>query len=106
LVSAIRGADLEKLATVPGIGKKSAGRIALELKDKLTKLDPSPMVSAQVPGGTKPDTTFDDALSALVNLGYRPQDAKSALQQVKRTKPDSMDLKELIRDSLKELARG
>ncbi len=106
LVSAIRGADLEKLATVPGIGKKSAGRIALELKDKLTKLDPSPMVSARMPGGTKPDTTFDDALSALVNLGYRPQDAKGALQQVKKMKPDSIPLKELIRDSLKELARG
>jgi Holliday junction DNA helicase RuvA len=106
LVSAIRGADLEKLATVPGIGKKSAGRIALELKDKLTKLDPSPMVSAQMSEGTKPDTTFDDALSALVNLGYRPQDAKGALQQVKKMKPDSLPLKELIRDSLKELARG
>jgi Holliday junction DNA helicase RuvA len=106
LASAIRGADLEKLATVPGIGKKSAGRIALELKDKLTKLDPSPMVSAQMSEGTKPDTTFDDALSALVNLGYRPQDAKGALQQVKKMKPDSLPLKELIRDSLKELARG
>jgi Holliday junction DNA helicase RuvA len=106
LVSAIRGADLEKLATVPGIGKKSAGRIALELKDKLEKLDPSPMVSTRFPGGEKQDTTFDDALSALVNLGYRPQDAKGALQQVKKMKPDSMPLKELIRDGLKELARG
>jgi Holliday junction DNA helicase RuvA len=106
LVSAIRGADLEKLATVPGIGKKSAGRIALELKDKLTKLDPGPTVSPQLPGGAKPDTTFDDALSALVNLGYRPQDAKGALQQVKKMKPDSLPLKDLIRDSLKELARG
>jgi len=106
VVSAIRTADLEKLATVPGIGKKSAGRIALELKDKLDKLDPSPTVSTRFPGGEKQDTTFDDALSALVNLGYRPQDAKGALQQVKKMKSDSMVLKDLIRDSLKELARG
>lgn len=106
VVSAIRTADLEKLATVPGIGKKSAGRIALELKDKLAKLDPSPTVSTRFTGGEKQDTTFDDALSALVNLGYRPQDAKGALQQVKKMKPDSMVLKDLIRDSLKELARG
>jgi holliday junction DNA helicase RuvA len=106
LVSAIGAADLEKLATVPGIGKKSAGRIALELKDKLTKLDSSPTGSSRLSEGGKSDATFDDALSALVNLGYRPQDAKGALQQVKKLKPDAMALKELIRDSLKELARG
>lgn len=106
LASAIRAADLEKLATVPGIGKKSAGRIALELKDKLTKLDPSPTVSSRLPGEGKLDATFDDALSALVNLGYRPQEAKGALQQVKKSKPDSMALNDLIRDGLRELARG
>lgn len=106
LVSAIQAADLEKLATVPGIGKKSAGRIALELKDKLTRLDSSANGSSRLSGAGKPDTTFDDALSALINLGYRPQDAKGALQQVKKQNPEVMALKELIRDSLKELARG
>ena len=106
VVSAIRTADLEKLATVPGIGKKSAGRIALELKDKLAKLESSPVVSSRLSGGEKRDSTFDDALSALINLGYRPQDAKGALQQVKKMKPDSLVLKDLIRDTLKELARG
>jgi len=106
VVSAVRTADLEKLATVPGIGKKSAGRIALELKDKLAKLESSPVVSSRLSGGEKQDSTFDDALSALINLGYRPQDAKGALQQVKKMKPDSLVLKDLIRDTLKELARG
>lgn len=106
LVSAIQTADLEKLATVPGIGKKSAGRIALELKDKLTRLDSSANSSSRLSGAGKPDSTFDDALSALINLGYRPQDAKGALQQVKKQNPEVMALKELIRDSLKELARG
>lgn len=106
LASAIHAADLEKLATVPGIGKKSAGRIALELKDKLTKLHPGSPASSGVPVGERHDATFEDALSALINLGYRPQDAKGALQQVKKVKPDSVVLKELIRDSLKELARG
>jgi len=106
LVSAIHAADLEKLATVPGIGKKSAGRIALELKDKLTKLHPGAHASSGVPVGERHDATFEDALSALINLGYRPQDAKGALQHVKKVKPDIVLLKELIRDSLKELARG
>lgn len=106
LASAIQAADLEKLATVPGIGKKSAGRIALELKDKLAQLQPGPSGCSELPVGDRQDATFDDALSALVNLGYRQQDAKGALQQVRKMKPDSIALKELIRDSLKELARG
>jgi Holliday junction DNA helicase RuvA len=105
LVSAIQGDDIEKLTTVPGIGKKSASRLALELKDKLAKLDPASTPS-RLPADEKHDTTFDDALSALVNLGYRSQDAKMALQQVKKMNPAPMVLKELIRDSLKELARG
>jgi len=106
LALAIQAADLEKLATVPGIGKKSAGRIALELKDKLAKLHPGSPGSSGLPVGDRQDATFDDALSALVNLGYRVQDAKDALRQVKKLKPDPVVLKELIRDSLKELARG
>jgi Holliday junction DNA helicase RuvA len=41
-----------------------------------------------------------------VNLGYRPQDAKEALKQVKKSNPESIVLKDMIRESLKELARG
>jgi Holliday junction DNA helicase RuvA len=52
------------------------------------------------------DAIFDDALSALVNLGYRPQDAKDALKQVKKSNAESIALKDMIRESLKELARG
>jgi holliday junction DNA helicase RuvA len=49
---------------------------------------------------------FDDALSALVNLGYRPQDAKDALKRVKQSNAETIVLKDMIRESLKELARG
>jgi holliday junction DNA helicase RuvA len=106
LASAIQAADTEKLATVPGIGKKSAGRISLELKDKVFKLNPGSPRSPGLPEGERQDSTFEDALSALVNLGYRPQDAKGALQKVRKVQSDAMVLKELIRESLKELARG
>lgn len=105
LVSAIQSGDIDKLSTVPGIGKKSAGRLALELKDKTGKIS-----IAGVPGEAAVKVTVDgpyeDALSALVNLGYRPQDAKDALKRISATTEGSMALKDLIREGLKELARG
>ena len=105
LVSAIQSGDVEKLTTVPGIGNKSAGRLVLELKDKVEKLHPG-LASASESPRQGEDATFDDALSALVNLGYRPQDAKEALKQVKKSNAKSIVLKDMIRESLKELARG
>ena len=105
LVSAIQSGDVEKLTTVPGIGNKSASRLVLELKDKVEKLHPG-LASASEVSRQGHDATFDDALSALVNLGYRPQDAKEALKQVKKSNAESIVLKDMIRESLKELARG
>ena len=105
LVSAIQSGDIEKLTTVPGIGNKSASRLVLELKDKVEKLHPG-LASASESPRQGEDATFDDALSALVNLGYRPQDAKEALKQVKKSNAKSIVLKDMIRESLKELARG
>jgi Holliday junction DNA helicase RuvA len=105
LVRAIQSEDVEKLATVPGIGKKSAGRIALELKDKVDKIH---CVRPQATAADAPvlDGPYEDALSALVNLGYRAQDAKEALKRVTQAATESLALKELIRQGLKELARG
>lgn len=105
LIRAIQSEDVEKLGTIPGIGKKTAARIALELKEKFAKIHASltatmkeePAVSAGL---------YDDALSALVNLGYRPQDVKDALKTVSKTAESQAGLKELIREGLKELARG
>jgi holliday junction DNA helicase RuvA len=105
LVSAIQSGDVEKLTTVPGIGNKSASRLVLELKDKIGKLHPGVAPASDSPRQGQ-DAIFDDALSALVNLGYRPQDAKDALKQVKRSNTESIVLKDMIRESLKELARG
>ena len=105
LVSAIQSGDVEKLETVPGIGKKSAGRLVLELKDKLTKLHPALMPhDAQLLKGR--DEQFDDALSALTNLGYRASDAKEALKAAQQSRSGPLTLQELIRESLKRLARG
>ena len=105
LVSAIQSEDVGKLTTVPGIGNKSASCLVLELKDKVGKLYPALAPASDLPRQGE-DATFDDALSALVNLGYRPQDAKEALKQVKKSNAAPIVLKEMIRESLKELARG
>jgi Holliday junction DNA helicase RuvA len=105
LVSAIQSGDVEKLETVPGIGKKSAGRLGLELYDKVAKLHPA-LTSHDTHVSKAGDDIFDDALSALTNLGYRPSDAKEALKAAQRSRSGSMTLQELIRESLKNLARG
>lgn len=105
LVHAIQTEDVEKLATVPGIGKKSAGRITLELKDKVGKIHGAPP-QATAADASEPDGPYEDALSALINLGYRAQDAKEALKRATKAATGSLVLKELIREGLKELARG
>jgi Holliday junction DNA helicase RuvA len=106
LVSAIRSGDVEKLTTVPGIGQKSASRLVLELKDKIGKLNPGLATVGDAPRQGQ-DAIFDDAMSALVNLGYRPQDAKDALKRVRQqSNAETLVLKDMIRESLKELARG
>ena len=107
LISAVQAGDMAKLATVPGIGKKSAGRIALELKDKVERLHPASHKTSDTSIGP-PDQLQDDALSALVNLGYRTGDAKEALKRITqaRSEQEPLALKDLIREALKDLAKG
>ena len=90
--------DISTLSAIPGVGRKTAERLALELKDKFSELNLQPetaTASIDTPrGGIK-----DDAVSALVNLGYKKAQAEQALKKVWRdeAKPS---LEELIRDSL------
>jgi Holliday junction DNA helicase RuvA len=105
LVSAIRAGDVEKLASVPGIGKKTAARIALELKDKVERLRVTPAPIPQASSGPL-GRLQDDALSALVNLGYKSADVKEAITRAAQVRPDPIPLTELIREVLKDLARG
>ena len=105
LIAAVQAGDVDKLATVPGIGKKSAGRIALELKDKVARLHPAATQTSDVTSGLT-DRLQEDALSALVNLGYRAAEAKEVLKRMTYTRPNQMTLRDLIREALKDLARG
>ncbi|HEX2055194.1 MAG TPA: Holliday junction branch migration protein RuvA [Nitrospiraceae bacterium] len=104
LLSAIQADDIDKIATVPGIGKKSAGRIVLELKEKAARIYPSAGPVSTGPAGAS-DRLHDDALSALVNLGYRQADVKEVVKRILRGPPSPSSLQDLIREALKELAR-
>ena len=74
MVGAIRGNDVARLTRIPGIGKKTAERMVLELRDKL----PAPGSSA-APAISAISATEEDVLSALVNLGYQRSAAEKAL---------------------------
>lgn len=105
LASAIQSGDIGKLSTVPGIGKKSAERMVLELKDKVARLQSvSASVAPAIDGLSS--QVHEDALSALVNLGYRAQEAKDIIKRITQSQSDPIPLKDLIRETLKELARG
>jgi len=72
LVSAIKSSDVAQLTRIPGIGKKTAERVVLELKDKLDEF-------ASAPAAPSRSATEDDVLSALVNLGYQRGVAEKAV---------------------------
>lgn len=104
LAAAIRNDDHKTLASVPGIGKKSAGRLALELKDKVEKLGVA-VDHRTARAGEPSGKLMDDALSALVNLGYRAGDVKDVIKQVLAGRNGETPLQDLIRSALKELAK-
>ena len=105
LFSAIQAGDIEKLGTVSGIGKKSAARIALELKDKVARLHPAGEQAASG-SGQPANPLYEDALSALVNLGYRQPDVKEALKRIEKSGAMAQGLEGAIREALKDLAKG
>jgi holliday junction DNA helicase RuvA len=77
MVGAIRGNDVGRLTRIPGIGKKTAERMVLELRDKLPAAAGTSTVAAPVMSPAE-----EDVLSALVNLGYAPAAAEKALAGV------------------------
>jgi Holliday junction DNA helicase RuvA len=78
LAQALTQSDLSKLATIPGIGKKTAERLVLELKDKVGKLDLSSLPAAEV-RVIPADDVAEDVISALLNLGYKEPQVRKAL---------------------------
>jgi Holliday junction DNA helicase RuvA len=80
LVTAIRSADHATLTRIPGIGKKTADRVVLELKDKLEEMVVPATAGSAAQGATHLGAAGDDAISALVNLGYQRPVAQKAVE--------------------------
>ncbi len=103
LTRAVLAQDKAMVTRAPGVGPKVGGRIISELKDKVGDL-------ALGPGAAGPDAApvaqgpAVDAISALVNLGYRPAEAHRAVQTAANSLGEAAELQALIRDSLRHLA--
>jgi holliday junction DNA helicase RuvA len=105
LTLAIASADLGRLSTIPGIGKKTAERIVLELRDKMRDLAAELSQSGVSDGIVRAPDADQDVVSALVNLGYKPAQAERAVADARRDRPDA-PFHELLRASLNRLSRA
>jgi Holliday junction DNA helicase RuvA len=102
LSQAVAAQDRTMVGRASGVGPKLAGRIVSELKDKVPAFEGFEPAPAGQAGGPL-DSRLADAVSALVNLGYRQADAMSAVARVNRAEGGEASLELLIRGGLKEL---
>ncbi|HUH66334.1 MAG TPA: Holliday junction branch migration protein RuvA [Syntrophales bacterium] len=104
LAKAVSDGNLSRLVSIPGVGRKTAERMILELKEKMVKLGESEIVG----GGGSDEKGFgiirDDALSALVNLGYKTNRAKEVLDKIVAESSESLSIDVLLKRALKILA--
>jgi Holliday junction DNA helicase RuvA len=103
LLGAIASGDTVRLRAIPGVGKKTAERISLELKDRACRILDKEEVSLPPVLEGEEKGLVDDALSALLNLGYSAKAAKMAIEKA-RPLIKEMTLEGLIREALKVLS--
>jgi holliday junction DNA helicase RuvA len=96
---AVADADIRILSKIPGIGKKTAERLVIELRDKIKGKGKDLPISL----GVKGSDLASDAVSALLNLGYNPLDAQKAVHATLQEKKDKIDLGPLITLALQRL---
>ena len=96
LSAAVAAEDAARLTKIPGIGKKTAERLVLELRDKLPKAIPAARA-----GGAEASAESADVLNALLGLGYNEREAQAAVKQL----PADLQIADAIRQALKHLAK-
>ncbi len=89
---AVKAGDLNALVRIPGIGRKTAQRIVLELKDK---------IEAEEPQGSGKEVLTKDAVAALTSLGYTRSEADKAVRGALSSVREEMDLPQLIKEALR-----
>ena len=109
MIASIRTNNLAKLTLIPGVGRKTAERLVMELRDKVTSLS----VEVEEELGAKPDAAAApsedsmraDALSALLNLGYQRNAAEKAVTAA-MSESEVVSVESILRSSLRKLAKG
>jgi holliday junction DNA helicase RuvA len=99
LARALKEGDQVRLVGIPGVGKKLAERMIVELKDKFATLSPAGVESAKPEIGSQ---VMHDAVSALVNLGYKRPEAEKAVREVLRNGDRSLE--NVLKDTLRRLS--
>lgn len=97
LETAVRSSDVARITKIPGIGKKLAMRIALELQEKMGKKD------AVLPSESARDK--EDLISALLNLGFRRKEVEEIVDRTIKSLTPAAGLEKLLRECLRQLAR-
>jgi Holliday junction DNA helicase RuvA len=104
LVAAVQRGDVARLTSIPGIGKKTAERIVLELRDRLKQLDVG-AAAGTAAVGTPADRLREDLVSALVNLGYHRPQAERYVESALASEPH-LAFDQALRRVLKDLIRA
>jgi Holliday junction DNA helicase RuvA len=99
LVAALRAQDVRRLVAVPGVGKKTAERMVLELAEKVASLP------GEAPAKAPAAVAADDVVSALVNLGYRKAEAERAVEAAARA-GGAADFGGFLKEALRRLTSG
>ncbi len=104
---AIEKGDLARLGSIPGVGKKTAARLVLELKEKILSLGPTTHVASlkEAPSDSQ-ERLKVDALAGLVYLGYQKAQAREGIDRLMEEIDCQLTVEQLIRDSLKLLSKG
>jgi Holliday junction DNA helicase RuvA len=103
LVAAVQSGNVARLTGIPGVGKKTAERIVLELKDRLAQLA-APAFAGESPAAAGPERLRTDLLSALQNLGYHRPQAEKAIDSTLNTL-DEPTFERALKSALRELMR-
>ncbi|KFZ31417.1 ATP-dependent DNA helicase RuvA [Pseudidiomarina salinarum] len=109
-VQAVTHDDVSSLVKLPGVGRKTAERLVVEMRDRLSNwgfatpaTDAAPIDFGDLDPTVRSSSPRDDALSALIALGYKPAVAEKAVNTARKGQPDSVSSEELIRLALRAM---
>jgi holliday junction DNA helicase RuvA len=104
LIGAVQRSDVARLTAIPGVGKKTAERIVLELKDRMQQLAGASAVGASTPASAE-DRLREDLVSALVNLGYHRPQAEKTIESTLQS-GSGLGFEQALKHALKGLMRA